>query len=146
MIEPTAADAARLAAIADALSIGRLRHHIFLCAEASTPNCATPEEGRATWAYTKARLKELDLASAPPALRTDPDSDPVPQPGAGSVLRTGRLPRVCEQVRSPSSTLMGSGIGVTRGHGADHHRAHHRRPYRRDHALQLTISARTGPG
>jgi (2Fe-2S) ferredoxin len=105
----------RLALIAEALSIGKLRRHIFLCADASTPNCAPLETGRATWAYTKARLKELDLASAPPAWRTDPDSDPVPQPGEGSVLRTKvDCLRVCEQ--GPIAVVYPDGVwyrGVT---------------------------------
>ncbi|OFW64057.1 MAG: hypothetical protein A2135_11675 [Actinobacteria bacterium RBG_16_67_15] len=98
MTAPIDTPAARLAAIADALSIGRLRYHIFLCADASTPNCATPEEGRATWAYTKARLKELGLSSAAATWKGDFSATPTPQPGAGSVLRTKvDCLRVCEQ-------------------------------------------------
>lgn len=87
----------RLAAIADALSIGRLRRHILLCADATTPNCATPDVGRATWAHTKARLKELGLNSGPPTWRNDPEAEPVAEPGSGSVLRTKvDCLRVCE--------------------------------------------------
>ncbi|MBI5158480.1 MAG: hypothetical protein HZA58_10805 [Acidimicrobiia bacterium] len=105
----------RLAAIADALSIGRLRRHIFLCADATTPNCAPPEEGRATWSYTKARLKELGLASSPPSWRGDPEAEPVPEPGTGSVLRTKvDCLRVCEA--GPIAVVYPDGVwyrGVT---------------------------------
>ncbi|HEX5630872.1 MAG TPA: ferredoxin [Acidimicrobiia bacterium] len=107
--------AERLAAIADALSIGRLQRHIFLCADATTPNCAPREAGQATWAYAKARLKELGLASAPPTWRNDLDAEPVPQPGAGSVLRTKvDCLRVCEQ--GPIAVVYPDGVwyrGVT---------------------------------
>lgn len=105
----------RLAAIADALSIGRLRRHIFLCADATTPNCAPSEAGRATWAYTKARLKELGLTSSPPSWRSDPEADPVPEPGTGSVLRTKvDCLRVCES--GPIAVVYPDGVwyrGVT---------------------------------
>lgn len=105
----------RLPRIADALSIGRLQRHIFLCADATTPNCAPPEEGRATWAYTKARLKELGLTSSPPSWRNVPGADPVPEPGSGSVLRTKvDCLRVCEQ--GPIAVVYPDGVwyhGVT---------------------------------
>lgn len=111
----TDGSAERLAAIADALSIGRLQRHIFLCADATTPNCAPREEGQATWAYTKARLKDLGLTSAPPPWRTNLAADPVPHPGAGSVLRTKvDCLRVCEQ--GPIAVVYPDGVwyrGVT---------------------------------
>lgn len=106
---------ARLAAIADALSIGRLRRHIFLCADATTPKCAPAEEGQATWAYLKARLKELELASASPAWRSDFAAPIVHEPGEGSVLRTKvDCLRVCEQ--GPIAVVYPDGVwyrGVT---------------------------------
>jgi (2Fe-2S) ferredoxin len=105
----------RLAGIADALSIGRLQRHIFLCVDASTPNCASPEESRAAWAYTKARLKELGLTSTPPTWRTDLTAEPEPQPGQGSVLRTKvDCFRVCES--GPIAVVYPDGVwyrGVT---------------------------------
>jgi (2Fe-2S) ferredoxin len=82
---------------------------------ASTANCATSEEGRATWAYTKARLKELGLASNPPPWKGDRSATPTPQPGAGSVLRTKvDCLRVCEQ--GPIAVVYPEGVwyrGVT---------------------------------
>ncbi len=91
-------DADRLDAIADALSIGRLDRHVFLCAQQSTPKCSTAEESAEVWQHLKRRLKELGLASAPPAWQGDMDADPVAQPGAGRVLRSKvDCLRVCEQ-------------------------------------------------
>ncbi|HEX9978137.1 MAG TPA: (2Fe-2S) ferredoxin domain-containing protein [Acidimicrobiia bacterium] len=88
----------RLAAIADALSIGRLDRHIFLCAEQTTPQCSTAEQSGQVWAYLKRRLKEEGLASAPPTWRVDLQAEPVCQPGTGRVLRSKvDCLRVCEQ-------------------------------------------------
>ena len=89
----------RLETIADALSIGRVRRHIFLCAEQKVPKCAPFEETAEVWKYLKARLKELNLASAPPEWGGKPglDAYPVP-PGQGAVLRTkADCLRICEQ-------------------------------------------------
>ena len=51
------------------------------------------------WKYLKARLKELDLTSAPPKWHGNPEADPYPvPPGHGSVLRTKvDCLRICEQ-------------------------------------------------
>jgi (2Fe-2S) ferredoxin len=78
----------RLALTADALSIGRLERHIFLCAEQTTPLCASHEVSAASWKQLKARLKALDLASNPPKWRDHPDHEATPCPGDGRVLRT----------------------------------------------------------
>ncbi len=92
-------DADRLTAIADALSIGRLERHIFLCADQTTPKCAPVAETTVVWKYLKARLKELGLASAPPrwhgdlTVRADDATS-----GTGCVLRTkADCLRICEQ-------------------------------------------------
>lgn len=88
----------RLDAIADALSIGRLRYHLLVCADPTTPKCATSEEGRRTWEHAKARLRELGLASSPAPWRGNLDADPVSSPGEGTVLRTKvDCLRICEQ-------------------------------------------------
>ena len=94
-----ASAAQRLEAIADALSIGRLERHIFLCAMQSTPRCSTSEESARVWRYLKSRLKDLDLASAPPRWRGKGDGPPPPTlPGAGTVARSKvDCFRVCEQ-------------------------------------------------
>ena len=87
----------RLEAIADALSIGRLRRHVVLCADQTTPRCASREQTREVWRHLKSRLKRLGLASAPPSWRNDPSADPVPEPGDGTVLRTkADCLRICE--------------------------------------------------
>lgn len=87
----------RLELIADALSIGRLRHHVVLCAEQTTPKCCSREEGSEVWRYLKRRLKELGLASAPPSWRDAVGAEPVPEPGTGTVLRTkADCLRICD--------------------------------------------------
>lgn len=94
----TEADA-RLDAIADALSIGRLDRHVFLCADQSTPLCCSREESNEVWTYLKRRLKQLGLASAPPPWRGRIEgAPPATDSGAGSVLRTKvDCLRICEQ-------------------------------------------------
>ena len=91
----------RLSAIATVLGIGALERHIFLCAEQTTPRCCAYEEGAAVWRHLKQRLKELDLAAAPPAWRsTDLDQPPPLSDPAepGRLLRTKvDCLRICEQ-------------------------------------------------
>jgi len=89
----------RLKNIAAALSIGEVKRHIFLCAEPTTPKCAPFEVSSEVWRYLNTRLKELDLASAPPGWGGKPGMDALPaQPGDGSVLRTKvDCLRICEQ-------------------------------------------------
>ncbi len=78
----------RLENIANALSIPAVERHIFLCADQTTPKCAPVEETSAVWAHLKARLKQLDLASAPPRWRDRPEEF-APEPlGTGRVLRS----------------------------------------------------------
>ncbi len=57
--------------VIDALGIGRLKRHIFLCADQTNPKCCALEDGQRSWEYLKARLAELGLASgANPVFRT----------------------------------------------------------------------------
>jgi (2Fe-2S) ferredoxin len=98
----TARDASRerLDAIADSLGIGRLQHHVVLCAEQTTPRCSSFDESGAVWRHLKRRLKDLGLASAPPPWRGDntAGSPPPHSPGTGSILRTkADCLRICEQ-------------------------------------------------
>ncbi len=90
---------ARLVSIANALSVGGVERHLFLCADQSTPRCSDREESTAVWKYLKRRLKELDLDTPPPAWRGDASADPEPvPPGRGRVLRTKvDCLRICEQ-------------------------------------------------
>ena len=89
----------RLEAIAEALSIPRAEHHIFLCAGQTTPRCAPLEETNALWAHLKNRLKAAGLASAPPSWSGKPEAEAVPtEPGDGRVLRSKvDCLRICEQ-------------------------------------------------
>jgi len=51
----------RLVEIAANLQIASVRHHIFLCADQTTPKCSTREDSLASWEYLKKRLVELGL-------------------------------------------------------------------------------------
>lgn len=88
----------RLENIARALSIGGVERHIFLCADQTTPKCAPVLETNAVWGHLKARLKRLDLATAPPKWQTDTTTEPDSEPaGAGRVLRNKvDCLRICE--------------------------------------------------
>jgi (2Fe-2S) ferredoxin len=101
----------RLEAIATSLGIGALGRHIFLCAQQSNPRCATYDESGRVWRYLKKRLKDLELASAPPAWRgrdLDSPAPDLPEPG-GPILRT-RVDclRVCE--RGPIAVVYPEGV------------------------------------
>ncbi len=101
----------RLEVIAGSLGIGFLDRHILLCAEQSTPRCSGYEESSQVWTYLKKRLKELDLASAPPGWRgNDVDNPPGPPSGpGGTVLRTKvDCLRICE--RGPIAVVYPDGV------------------------------------
>jgi (2Fe-2S) ferredoxin len=74
-------DHERLVLLADNLRIGKLRRHIFLCADQTKPQCSTREESCVSWDYLKKRLTELGLTQ-----------------GDGCVYRTkANCLRICEQ-------------------------------------------------
>lgn len=99
----------RLDKIADALSIGRLQRHVFLCADQTTPKCAPVDETHEVWTYLKRRLKELGLTSAPPPWQNQLTVEPWAVPGDGSVLRTkADCLRICEQ--GPIAVVYPDGI------------------------------------
>ncbi len=103
----------RLDAIADALGIGALDRHIFLCAQQTTPLCSTYDESAEVWRHLKMRLKELGLASAPPKWRSVavddlPPVDPSWGP-AGRVVRSKvDCLRICE--RGPIAVVYPDGV------------------------------------
>lgn len=76
-----------------------MERHIFLCADQSNPRCAPREATNELWRHLKKRLKELNLASAPPHWQGDLHHDPEPSPpGQGRVLRSKvDCLRICEQ-------------------------------------------------
>jgi len=51
----------RLAQIAANLQIGKIRRHIFLCADQTEPHCASRDVSIISWNYLKKRLADLDL-------------------------------------------------------------------------------------
>ena len=50
-----------LSAIASSVGADRVKRHLFLCVDAEEAKCCSPEDGRASWAFLKQRLKELKL-------------------------------------------------------------------------------------
>ncbi len=101
----------RLDAISGSLGIGSLDRHIFLCAQQTTALCSSYGESAAVWVYLKRRLKELGLASAPPAWRSRDLEGPPPDTSAagGTVLRTKvDCLRVCE--RGPIAVVYPEGV------------------------------------
>jgi (2Fe-2S) ferredoxin len=54
-----------LSEIAGKLHLGRLRRHIFLCADQTEPKCAPREVSLESWNYLKKRLAELGLLAEP---------------------------------------------------------------------------------
>ncbi|MCX7827248.1 MAG: (2Fe-2S) ferredoxin domain-containing protein [Verrucomicrobiae bacterium] len=49
--------------VKDALGLEKHTRHIFLCADATEPKCASKTQGVESWEFLKNRLKELGLAS-----------------------------------------------------------------------------------
>jgi (2Fe-2S) ferredoxin len=107
----------RLKAIAAGLGIGALRRHIFLCAQQTTPKCSTYEDSAAVWRHLKRRLKELDLASAPPVLQSiELERLPAATQSAGGTVLRSKVDclRICEQ--GPVAVVYPDGVwyrGVT---------------------------------
>src|SRR5258705_456487 len=46
------------------LGINQIKRHIFLCCDATKPNCCNQAAGLESWEYLKARLKELNLSES----------------------------------------------------------------------------------
>lgn len=60
---PASEGAERLASIRDGLGIGKIRRHIFLCADQTEPHCAPRDVSLISWNYLKKRLAELGLTA-----------------------------------------------------------------------------------
>lgn len=52
------------------LGIGKIKRHIFLCADPSKPKCCDEISGLISWEYLKTRLKELHLTDQGGIYRT----------------------------------------------------------------------------
>ncbi len=48
---------------AEALGIGKIERHIFLCADQTEPKCCAKVIGLESWEFLKRRLKELGLTN-----------------------------------------------------------------------------------
>lgn len=54
---------AGLRAATEQYGVGRIRRHIFLCADQTEPKCAPREQTLRAWEYLKRRLNELGLTN-----------------------------------------------------------------------------------
>ena len=52
-----------LAQCVESLSLNKIQHHIFICADQTVPKCCDKEASLESWNYLKKRLKELKLDS-----------------------------------------------------------------------------------
>lgn len=50
--------------VAKGLGIGKLKRHIFLCAEQTKPKCSSYEDSGKSWDHLKERLKELGMTKS----------------------------------------------------------------------------------
>lgn len=57
------ADIERLRKIAAGRGIGKIKRHIFVCADQTKPKCCERDAGLATWEFLKNRLDEAGLTS-----------------------------------------------------------------------------------
>ena len=82
----------RLAGIAASLGIGKIKRHIFLCADQTKPQCAPREVTNVSWDFLKKRLAETGLMQ-----------------GEGCVYRTkANCLRICE--RGPIAVVYPDGV------------------------------------
>lgn len=49
---------------AEKLGLNKIKRHIFICCDATTPKCCQLSEGLASWEYLKRRLNELNLSES----------------------------------------------------------------------------------
>lgn len=101
----------RMDSISASLGIGSLDRHILLCAQQSTPRCSSYDLSAVVWRHLKRRLKELNLASAPPPWRgSDIDAPPPEPPSAGGTVLRSKVDclRVCE--RGPIAVVYPEGV------------------------------------
>jgi (2Fe-2S) ferredoxin len=55
---------------AEKLGIGKIKRHIFLCADQTKAKCCNMDEGLKSWDYLKSRLDELKLTGDGGIFRT----------------------------------------------------------------------------
>lgn len=72
--------------IAASLGVDRIRRHIFLCADQTTPKCSDRVDSLASWEYLKRRLDELQLTRSGGVYRTKANCLRICQQGPIAVV------------------------------------------------------------
>ena len=70
----------------EALKIGAIERHIFLCADQTEPKCCKKDDSLESWKYLKDRLKELGLVESGRVFRTKANCLRVCQQGPVAVV------------------------------------------------------------
>jgi (2Fe-2S) ferredoxin len=68
------------------LGVERIRRHIFLCADQTTPKCCDRETSLVSWEYLKSRLDQLGLSRSGGIYRTKANCLRICQQGPVAVV------------------------------------------------------------
>jgi (2Fe-2S) ferredoxin len=72
--------------VAASFGVDRIRRHIFLCADQTTPKCCERETSLVSWEYLKSRLDQLGLSRSGGIYRTKANCLRICQQGPIAVV------------------------------------------------------------
>ena len=84
MSDPSAPET--LQQVVASLGVERIRRHIFLCADQTTPKCCDRETSLVSWEYLKSRLDQLGLSRSGGFYRTKANCLRICQQGPVAVV------------------------------------------------------------